>query len=85
MRLAQDRPTTDRVLPLVRALYERPDGATGCCLHVILDDHNVADGHVDFCIDYARERGHADCLELAVLLRQMSKTQRGRLANHKYG
>jgi hypothetical protein len=71
------------VLPLVRALYERHEA--GCCLHIVLDDYNVDDGAVDFCIGYARTAGHDECLRLAETLRRMSFTQRRKLASAKRG
>jgi hypothetical protein len=76
------RPTTDRVIPLARALYAR-HGA-GCCLHLVLDDGNYGDDIVESCERGAAAAGHADCLELAGLLRQMSKTQRGKVAKHAH-
>lgn len=68
------RPTVDQVLPLVRRLYER--NHAGCCLHIALDDGNVTDGDVEFCLEWATNEGHADCAELSNLLLLMTKTQR---------
>jgi hypothetical protein len=50
----------------IKALYDRPGGVTGCCLHITLDDNNVEAGHVAFCVDTAYERGHEDCKLLAL-------------------
>ena len=75
-----EKPTVPEVLPLVKALYATPEGGCGCCLHIVLDDCNVSDGDVQFCRDYAVERGHTDCVTLSDLLLKMSKTQRHRLA-----
>ena len=74
------KPTVPEVSPLVKLLYSTPQGGVGCCLHIVLDDQNVADGDVDFCIQCAKEKGHPECLELALLLRRMSKTQRLKLS-----
>lgn len=71
------KPTVPEVTPLVEALYQR-HGA-GCCLHIVLDDGNVRDSDVDFCVTYAEEQGHEDCLHLAQQLRAMSRTQRAKL------
>jgi len=76
---ATGRPTVPDVLPLVRAIYARPGGGVGCCLHIVTDDGNLEQSNVDFCVQTAIERGHADCLEAARLLAQMSKTQRARV------
>ncbi len=75
------KPTVPDVLPLVNDLYKR--APVGCCLHVVLDDWNVDNHSVDFCIEQARTQGHGQCEELARTLRAMSRTQRLRLArNH---
>lgn len=74
--MSMDKPTVTDVLPLVRSLYKRKGGEVGCCLHIVLDDGNVNDGHVDFCEKTARDSGHEDCLLIAGKLKLMSKTQR---------
>lgn len=74
-----DKPTVPEVAPLVRALYASPGGGVGCCLHIVLDDGNVDDKSVDFCLRTALMRGHPECERLALLLRRMSKTQRLKL------
>jgi hypothetical protein len=75
------RPTVPEVIPLVRALYRSREGGAGCCLHVVLDDNNIDDAAINFCIQYARDQQHPRCLELALLLRQMTRTQRDKLGN----
>jgi hypothetical protein len=74
--MAAMKPTVPEVLPLARAVYAKPLGGAGCCLHIVLDEGNVDDRSVDFCLDYARRKGHDDCARLAEILRSMSKTQR---------
>lgn len=71
------KPTIPEVLPLARAVYVK--SSVGCCLHIVLDDGNVDNGSVAHCMEWAREQGHPDCLELAELLATMSKTQRRKL------
>jgi hypothetical protein len=83
------RLTVPDVAPLVRALYERH--AAGCCLHIVLDDLNVSDDDVRFCIEFARSEDATHdrpedrdaCVALGEKLLSMSRTQRlklGRLA-----
>ena len=48
-------------------------------LHVVLDDGNVADSSVQFCIEYAAERGDDEGAALGRVLLTMSKTQRSKL------
>jgi hypothetical protein len=69
-----DKPTVPEVLPLVQAVYRRHSG--GCCLHIVTDDGNVEDEHVTYCLEYAKEQAHPDCIAAAELLLRMSKTQR---------
>lgn len=48
-------------------------------LHIVLDDQNLGDDSVRFCIDYAKEHGDEEGHALGLILLEMSKTQRGRL------
>lgn len=48
-------------------------------LHIVLDDGNVRDNDVKFCIEDALERGDTEGHELACLLLGMSTTQRRKL------
>ncbi len=73
-----DRPTLPDLAPFVKSIYTRH--CAGCCLHIVLDDTNVADGHVEFCLEKARERGHADCITAAEMLLAMTTTQRRKAA-----
>ncbi len=70
------RPSVPEVAPLVRALYRRNGGGAGCCLHIVLDDDNVRNSNVAFCLEEARQKKHVDCIELAEKLVEMSTTQR---------
>lgn len=62
---------------LLRELYMRH--GTGCCLHVVVDDHNAEDATVDFCIKWAQSRGHTFCEHLGNRLRGMSLQDRKKL------
>jgi hypothetical protein len=74
------KPTVLEVLPLVRAYYEKSDNIVGGNLHLILDDANVEDQHVLFCLGIANERNDDDGVRIAELLLRMSKTQRYKIA-----
>jgi hypothetical protein len=70
-----ERPTlTDEVRARFRA-YHAKNPAWGA-LHIALDDGNVRDCSIDFCIGEAQVRGDAEGEALARLLRAMTKTQR---------
>ena len=77
------KPTCPEVAPLVAAyLAEHPAGGA---LHIVLDDGNVDDASVAFCVNEAIEQGDADGEALARLLLAMSKTQRRKLARMPLG
>lgn len=67
------------VLPLAQAIYDR--SCVGCCAHIVLDDGNVRDSDVKFCLEQAMRKGHEDCLELCKALTVLSKTQRLKLGD----
>lgn len=73
------KPTITEVLPLVRAYYAKPGNEAGGSLHVVLDDGNVSDDDVRFCLQQTREHGDADGVALAEKLLLMSRTQRRKL------
>lgn len=68
--------TVPEVLKTVREYYSKPGNEAGGSLHVVLDDGNVRDSDVLFCISYAKEAGDTDGKSLAEILFKMSKTQR---------
>ncbi len=49
-------------------------------LHVALEDHNLKNSDVDFCIRYAKENGDKEGEGLGRLLRQCSISQRRKIA-----
>jgi hypothetical protein len=63
-----------RALELAQGIYER--SWVGCCLHIVLDDGNVGTSHVECCVGWAREAGHADCVELATMMLGMTEGER---------
>jgi hypothetical protein len=77
-----NRPTVPQVLPFVRAYYN--DHGAGGSLHIVLDDGNLEDGSVQFCIDSAEERGDAAGAALGRLLLQMTRTQRAKVYRTKW-
>jgi hypothetical protein len=68
--------TVPMVLPIVNEL----PGGVGCCLHIVLDDHNVEDKHIVWCVEHAQKQEHKYCEILGQILLTMSKTQRLKLA-----
>lgn len=79
----RQKPTLPEVAPLVAAYYAKPGNSVGGSLHIVLDDGNVEDGNVRFCVETARESGDDDGLLLAGLMLKMSKSQRMRLVTYR--
>lgn len=50
-------------------------------LHIVLDDYNVEDCNVEYAMAWAHREGDEEGLELARILRAMSRTQRLKLAH----
>ena len=71
-----DNPAISDVLPLVEEYYRKPGNMVGGNLHVVLEDHNIQNYHLDFCLKEAHAVGDEDGVMLAELLLKMSKTQR---------
>ena len=78
------RPTVLDVIPMVRAYYAKPGNIVGGSLHIVLDDMNVDDSHVEWCLAYAIRKNDTDGVALAKVLLQMSKTQRLKIAHRVY-
>lgn len=70
------KPTVPEVLPFVRELYA--EHAAGGCLHIVLDDGNLEDHCVRFCIEDAEQRS-PEWADLCRVILRMSKTQRTKL------
>lgn len=69
--------TDEELLGAIEDLYSV--NCAGCCLHIVLDDHNLEDGHVDFCIRYASSREHEGCREIGNALRERTFEHRRNL------
>lgn len=74
-----DRPTIPEVLPLAQAYYAKPENCVGGNLHLVLEEGNVQDDHVRYCLERARGAGDEDGVMLAGMLLKMTKTQRPKL------
>lgn len=55
--------------------YYSTDGAGGTC-HIVLDDGNIEDGHVQYCKEYSEELNDFWGLTIATLLLDFSEEER---------
>lgn len=70
------KPTIPEVLARFAAYHVRVENLAWGSMHIALDDHNVDDDSVRFCIDDAIAKGDVEGEALARILLTMSKTQR---------
>lgn len=78
------KPTVPEVMSLVKAYYAKPGNSVGGNLHIVLDDGNIKDDHIRFCLEQCHREKDRDGEDLALLLLKMSKTQRKKLYAGKY-
>ena len=73
------KPTVPEVLPLIVTYYSIPGNSVGGIFHIVLDDGNVDDGDVEYCLNLAKEREDKESIEIGEILLRMSRTQRRKL------
>ena len=69
----------DLILPC-RRYYEKH--AAGGNLHIVLDDENIEDHNVEFCLERAREEKDFEGEELAECILALPMRQRRQLVKH---
>lgn len=74
------KPVVDAALRSLFRAYLRRYPAWGS-LHVVLEDGNVKDSHVEFCLQQALEKGDEEGAALARILLECSQTQRRKIAS----
>ncbi|MDR6579992.1 hypothetical protein [Pseudomonas extremaustralis] len=81
--MSTSRLSVPDLLPRVQS-YTAKNPAGGS-LHIVLEDQNIRNSDVQFCIDYAMEKGDAEGAEIGRALLSMSKTQRLKVAGRRFG
>ena len=71
--------TVPEVIDLFKAYYARPGNGVWGSLHIVLDDGNLEDSSVEFCLKYAEEKGDTEGAELARILLKLSISQRKKI------
>lgn len=77
--LQREKINIDQILPIILFYYTLPLNGAGGSLHIVLDDGNVDDGHIEYCIKRANEKGDELGVYLGKALLTMSKTQRRKI------
>lgn len=70
------RPTEAQVMRAIEDFYCLSGNAVGGSLHVVLDDHNLDDASVRFCLDWARNVGDTRGENLALVLLRFEEAER---------
>jgi hypothetical protein len=78
------KPTVPQLIEAAKAYYSMPGNGVGGSLHIVLDDDNIEDSHIQWCIDYASSKGDNEGVLLGKMLLAASYTQRRKLVN-SYG
>jgi hypothetical protein len=71
-----------RVCVLVKVLYDELGEGAGGMLHIVLDDGNLDDDDIQWCIEYCNREENADrhdkdlCLEIAHRMLELSREER---------
>jgi hypothetical protein len=73
------KPAIHELVAATKAYYSLPNNAAGGKLHIVLDDGNIKDEHIKWCIDYALRLGDNEGVMLGRMLLNASKTQRTKL------
>ena len=69
--------TNDEILELIEYFYNiKPENGAGGCLHNVLDDGNLSDNDIKWCINYAKENEDFEAVLLAYVLLGLSEKQR---------
>lgn len=79
-----EKPSVPQVTPAVHAYRDSKGNTLGGSLHIVLDDGNVDDFSVKFCIAHARGRDDIEGVALGEVLLRMSRTQRKKIAEQFY-
>lgn len=74
--LDPNRPNVYQVVAVAREYYSVPGNAVGGSLHIVLDDGNLGDSDIEWCLGEAFRNDDQAGVFLAYILLQLSSTQR---------
>ena len=71
----------EKALQLARKIYSLPEGACGGPLHIVLDDGNTEETHIQWCLEHLNDSEWSDemislCKKLGELMLEMTSTER---------
>jgi len=71
----------NEIIKLAKDYYSKEGNECGGSLHIVLDDGNLEDDNIKFCINYAKENNDIDGIKIGELLLTLSMTQRNKMYN----
>jgi len=74
--------TMDLLIQECKKYYSKSENCVGGSLHIVLDDENIEDGHIEWCKNYAKEKGDNEGVALAELLLKATMEQREKLVSN---
>jgi hypothetical protein len=84
MKGRNTKPTITEIIPLLKEYYEIDGNGVGGDYHIVLDDDNVENSHVEYCLNEARKKKDKLGIKIGGMLMKMSKTQRRKLSGLSY-
>jgi hypothetical protein len=69
----------------IKEFYKKPDNICGGNLHIVLDDYNLEDHFVEFCLKRAKEDNDPKGVEICKELLKLSFLERNRLFRGRFG
>lgn len=76
--------TVPDVLPVAKEYVALPQNSVGGSLHIVLEDDNIDNHSVDFCIQWAKDHGDEAGVRLGEMIRRLTITQRKKLVRMIY-
>ena len=76
-------PKLEKVSRKTDKLLGNPKKGAGCCLHIVIEDCNIEDHHVELCLKQAKKagKGHKSCRKLARRYKALTKAERAVVLN----
>lgn len=74
--MSEPRPMAPDVAKSIAAYYAKPGNGAGGHCHIVLDDENIRDDHVQWCLDRCEQEQDVDGVSLMQTFLGMKRTAR---------
>ena len=72
------------LIKLCKEYYNIPGNELGGNLHIVLDDGNIEDGSIDFCLKQAEEKNDPKGIQICKLIFELTYDERQKLYESIY-